>query len=49
VMGMPICYGADEVLDHIFWFRRGRKPVPPIHILRSAKPAELERGLQPGR
>jgi hypothetical protein len=30
VMEMPIRYGADEVLDHIFWFRRERKPVAVV-------------------
>jgi hypothetical protein len=30
VMEMPIRYGADEVLDHLFWFRRERKPVAVV-------------------
>jgi hypothetical protein len=29
-MEMPIRYGADEVLDHIFWFRRSRKPIAVV-------------------
>ena len=28
----PICYGADEVLDHLFWFRRDRKPVAAVSM-----------------
>ena len=32
VMEMPIRYGADEVLDHLFWFRRERKPAAVVSM-----------------
>jgi hypothetical protein len=34
VMEMPIRrrYGADSVLDHLFWFRRERKPVAVVSM-----------------
>jgi hypothetical protein len=28
----PICYGADEVLDHLLWFRRERKPIAVVSM-----------------